>query len=178
MLFSLPVLAGFLADVPAAWQTATLEQRNKLARVLFDEIWLKDKEVVFVKPRPELDPFFRRNNQEYSRRKNVEGATSAGLGLGTRPSLSSVVMPTNWRNMKLELFVSNRKEWRSWLRNNHAKAKEIWIICFKKNTGKPSINYTDSVEEASCFGWIDGLKKSIDEQKDAYRFMPRKSGSK
>jgi len=64
------------------------------------------------------------------------------------------------------------------LKKNHAKEKEIWLIYFKKSTGKPSIDYTDSVEEALCFGWIDGLKKSIDEQKYAYRFTPRKPGSK
>lgn len=64
------------------------------------------------------------------------------------------------------------------MKKNHAKEKEIWLIYFKKSTGKPSIDYTDSVEEALCFGWIDGLKKSIDEQKYAYRFTPRKPGSK
>jgi uncharacterized protein YdeI (YjbR/CyaY-like superfamily) len=86
-------------------------------------------------------------------------------------------MPTG-PGTKSELSVSNRKEWRSWLKKNHAKTKVIWLVYFKKNTGIPSINYPDSVEEALCFGWIDGLKKSIDEQKYAYRFTPRKSGSK
>ena len=51
-------LARFLADVPAAWEVATQEQRNKLARCLFDEVWLQDKQVVGIKPRPELEPFF------------------------------------------------------------------------------------------------------------------------
>ena len=87
-------------------------------------------------------------------------------------------MPSNQRNMKSELYVSNRKEWRSWLKKNNAKVEEMWLIYFKKHTGKPSINYMDSVEEALCFGWIDGLKKRIDKQKYAYRFTPRKSGSK
>ncbi|MFC1956255.1 hypothetical protein ACFLWZ_07065 [Chloroflexota bacterium] len=54
-------MARFLADVPAAWEAATPEQRNKLARCLFDQVWLKDKEVVAVKPVPELEPFFRIN---------------------------------------------------------------------------------------------------------------------
>ena len=79
--------------------------------------------------------------------------------------------------MESELCVSSRKEWRSWLRKNHTKAKEIWLVYFKKDTGKSSIIYRDSVEEALCFGWIDGLKKSIDERKYAYRFTPRKPGS-
>ena len=51
---SLPRLVQFLADVSSAWESATAEQQNKLARALFEEIWIKDKEVVFVKPRPEL----------------------------------------------------------------------------------------------------------------------------
>ena len=60
-------LAQFLADVPAAWEAATPEQRNKLARCLFDEVWLKDKAVTGVKPRPELEPFFRLNYEEFLR---------------------------------------------------------------------------------------------------------------
>ena len=60
---SLPLLAEFLADVASAWEVATPEQQNKLARTLFEEIWIKDK-VVVVKPRPELDPFFRLNYEE------------------------------------------------------------------------------------------------------------------
>jgi hypothetical protein len=57
-------LAQFLSDVPAAWDVATQEQRNKLARALFDQVWVKDKIVIGVKPRPELEPFFRLNYQE------------------------------------------------------------------------------------------------------------------
>ena len=68
-------LAGFLADVPAAWEAATQEQRNKLARCLFDEVWVKDKVVVGVKPRPELEPFFRLNYEEFPK-EYIEGRTS------------------------------------------------------------------------------------------------------
>ena len=81
-------------------------------------------------------------------------------------------------DMKSEKYASGRKEWRSWLIENHAKAEEVWLIYYKKHTGKPTIAYTDSVEEALCFGWIDGLKKSIDSEKYTYRFTPRKRGSK
>ena len=65
-------LAQFLADLPAAWEVATSEQRNKLARCLFDEVWLRDKVVVGVKPRVELEPFFRLN-YEVVVRDNIEG---------------------------------------------------------------------------------------------------------
>ena len=80
--------------------------------------------------------------------------------------------------MKSEVYAANRKEWRSWLTRNHAKAEEVWLIYYKKHTRKPTISYLDSVEEALCFGWIDGLKKSIDSEKYAYRFTPRKAKSK
>lgn len=91
---SIERLAGFLADVPAAWEAATLEQRNKLARALFDEIWLKDKEVVFVKPRPEFDPFFRLNYQEFLR-QYVEGATSTRDGLHLLKIFSKLLAERN-----------------------------------------------------------------------------------
>ena len=73
-------LAAFLADVPAAWETATPEQRNKLARTLFEQVWLKDKLVVAVKPRPELEPFFRLNYEEFLKH-NIEGETPSRVEL-------------------------------------------------------------------------------------------------
>lgn len=74
-------MARFLADVPAAWAAATPEQRNKLARCLFDQVWLQDKEVVAVKPLPELEPFFRLNYENF-RSQNIERQGSS------RPCLS------------------------------------------------------------------------------------------
>ncbi|MEE9247173.1 MAG: hypothetical protein V3U79_00545 [Dehalococcoidia bacterium] len=68
-------LAHFLADVPMAWEAATPEQRNKLARCIFDQLWLKDKTVVAVKPRPELEPFFRLNYETFYN-ENIEGPGS------------------------------------------------------------------------------------------------------
>ncbi len=80
--------------------------------------------------------------------------------------------------MRPELCVSSRKEWRLWLKKNHAREEVVWLVYYKKHTGKPSIGYADSVEEALCFGWIDGIKKSIDEERYAHRFTPRKTKSK
>ena len=68
-----------------AWESATAEQQNKLARALFEEIWIKDKEVVFVKPRPELDPFFRLNYEEST--KAVERLISTRVELYRTPYL-------------------------------------------------------------------------------------------
>ncbi|VVB83023.1 Uncharacterised protein [uncultured archaeon] len=72
------------------------------------------------------------------------------------------------------LYVANRKEWRDWLKKNHDKEKEIWLIYYKKISKKPRIPYDDAVEEALCFGWIDSILKSIDEEKYAQRFTPRR----
>jgi uncharacterized protein YdeI (YjbR/CyaY-like superfamily) len=74
--------------------------------------------------------------------------------------------------------VADRKEWRKWLRENYKTEKEIWLIYYKKATGKPRIEYNDAVEEALCFGWIDSIIKSLDKDRSAQRFSPRKPKSK
>jgi uncharacterized protein YdeI (YjbR/CyaY-like superfamily) len=71
----------------------------------------------------------------------------------------------------------NRDAWRAWLEKNHAREKELWLVLYKKNSGKPTVSYDEAVEEALCFGWIDGITKSIDVEKYAVRFSPRRSGS-
>jgi len=76
------------------------------------------------------------------------------------------------------ISASNRKEWRSWLKENHAGEKEVWLAYYKKHTGKATVTYIESVKEALCFGWIDGLKKRIDDERYAHRFTPRRAGSK
>ncbi len=75
------------------------------------------------------------------------------------------------------LYVTNREDWRAWLAENYNQEKEIWLIYFKKSSGKPRIPYNDAVEEALCFGWIDSIIKKIDEEKFAQRFSPRNRGS-
>jgi uncharacterized protein YdeI (YjbR/CyaY-like superfamily) len=75
------------------------------------------------------------------------------------------------------LYVTSREEFRKWLKANHRSKKEIWLVRYKKATKKPSIAYVDSVEEAICFGWIDGLEKSMDAERYATRFTPRRPRS-
>jgi uncharacterized protein YdeI (YjbR/CyaY-like superfamily) len=77
-----------------------------------------------------------------------------------------------------QLYLSNRNDWRAWLENNYAAKKEVWLIYYKKHAGKPSIPYEDSVEEALCFGWIEGIIKRIDDERCARKFIPRKSRSR
>ncbi len=79
--------------------------------------------------------------------------------------------------MKPELSVIDRKDWRAWLEENHAKEKEVWLIYFKKHTGKPRIPYDDAVEEALCFGWIDSIVRKIDDERYCQKFTPRKENS-
>ena len=67
----------------------------------------------------------------------------------------------------------NRNEFRKWLEKNHAKKSELWLLFYKVKTGKKSVRYPEAVEEALCFGWIDGILKRIDDEKHAQRFTPR-----
>lgn len=75
------------------------------------------------------------------------------------------------------LYVADREEWRAWLKRNYESETEIWLIYYKKHTGQPSVSYNDAVEEALCFGWIDGIVKRIDDEKYSQRFTPRKAKS-
>ena len=75
------------------------------------------------------------------------------------------------------LRAKGRRQWRAWLEKNHGKCSEIWLVYYKKSSGKPRIPYEDAVEEALCFGWIDGKTRSIDEACYAQRFTPRRPRS-
>ena len=73
------------------------------------------------------------------------------------------------------LYLTNRKDWRFWLQKNFDKEKEIWLVFPKKSSGKPRISYNDAVEEALCFGWIDSVIKTFDEESSIQRFSPRRA---
>ena len=75
------------------------------------------------------------------------------------------------------LRLSDRKKWRAWLKKHHKSEDEIWLVYAKKHTGKPRISYNDAVEEALCFGWIDSIVKTVDEDHFAQRFSVRKNTS-
>jgi uncharacterized protein YdeI (YjbR/CyaY-like superfamily) len=70
-----------------------------------------------------------------------------------------------------------RERWRGWLAKHHASESEVWLIFHKRHTGKPSVAYEDSVDEALCYGWIDSLIKRIDDDRYARKFTPRKADS-
>jgi len=71
------------------------------------------------------------------------------------------------------LYVTKRTEWRDWLKKHYKSEQEVWLVYYKKHTGKPRILYNDAVEEALCFGWIDSTVRRIDEDRFAQRFSLR-----
>jgi len=74
-------------------------------------------------------------------------------------------------------FFASAIEFRKWLRRYHAVVTELWVGYYRKQTGRPSISWQESVDEALCFGWIDGLRKRIDHDRYRIRFTPRRRGS-
>jgi uncharacterized protein YdeI (YjbR/CyaY-like superfamily) len=70
-----------------------------------------------------------------------------------------------------------RDGWRSWLETNHLREKEAWLVFYKKHTGKGKMTHSEALDEALCFGWIDGRLKRIDDEKHMIRFSPRRKGS-
>ena len=74
-------------------------------------------------------------------------------------------------------YARNRKAWRKWLEKNHSKSQGVWLIYYKKSSGKERLEYSDAVEEALCFGWIDSTIRPIDHERYMQRFTPRKAKS-
>lgn len=75
-------------------------------------------------------------------------------------------------------FFDSAAGFRAWLRKNHKKADELYVGYYKKHTGKPSMTWAESVAEALCFGWIDGIRRRIDDERYMIRFTPRRPRSK
>lgn len=76
------------------------------------------------------------------------------------------------------LHPTTRAAWRAWLAANHDRETEIWLVYNKRHTGEPRVEYDDAVEEALCFGWIDSIVRTIDADRYAQKFTPRKAKSK
>lgn len=78
----------------------------------------------------------------------------------------------------MELYVKTPEEWRRWLEKNHSNTEKVWLVFYKKISGKVSISYDAAVEEALCFGWIDGKIKKINEDYYVRLFTPRNPKSR
>lgn len=76
-----------------------------------------------------------------------------------------------------EFHPENRSEWRAWLRGNHSKSPGIWLVYFKKESGKQRVSYDEAVREALCFGWIDSHPRKLDGRRAKLLFTPRKPKS-
>lgn len=75
------------------------------------------------------------------------------------------------------VYPRSPEEWRAWLEDNHQKAASVWVIFHRKNSGKPSLTWSEAVDEALCFGWIDSKKVKIDDTSSQQYFCPRKPDS-
>jgi len=83
-------------------------------------------------------------------------------------TLASIVKITHFKSASA---------FREWLEVNHARVNELWVGFFKKDSGKGGLTYAEAVDEALCFGWIDGLKKRVDQLSYTHRFTPRQPKS-
>lgn len=72
---------------------------------------------------------------------------------------------------------TTRAEWRAWLVQNHTQDEGVWLISYKKATGKPYVTYDEAVEEAICFGWVDSKVNRLDEERTMQWFAPRRPSS-
>lgn len=75
------------------------------------------------------------------------------------------------------VFFETPAAFRAWLRTHHAQRDEVWVGFYKRASGRPSITWPQSVDEALCFGWIDGIRRSLDDTRYAIRFTPRRPQS-
>lgn len=74
-------------------------------------------------------------------------------------------------------YTTKRSEWRRWLSRNHRTKNEIWLVYYRKDSGRPRISYNTAVEEALCYGWIDSILRKVDDRSFAQRFSPRRPRS-
>ncbi|MGB3589370.1 MAG: YdeI/OmpD-associated family protein [Tunicatimonas sp.] len=72
-----------------------------------------------------------------------------------------------------QYYPETRQQWRDWLAENHVTADGVWLVYYKKGTGKPTVTYDEAVEEALCFGWIDSVPNKLDDERYKQLFSPR-----
>lgn len=77
----------------------------------------------------------------------------------------------------LHFYPESPSHWREWLAENHVQYESVWVIFYKKSTGKPTLSWSEAVDEALCFGWIDSVKRTLDEERSIQFFSKRKAKS-
>jgi uncharacterized protein YdeI (YjbR/CyaY-like superfamily) len=80
-------------------------------------------------------------------------------------------------DIKDALHFADSRAWRKWLEKNHDTSKGVWLVHYKKDSGQTSARYDDALDEALCFGWIDSIMKSLDDDKFVLKYTPRKGKS-
>ncbi|RPF27052.1 YdeI/OmpD-associated family protein [Georgenia muralis] len=75
------------------------------------------------------------------------------------------------------IYFDGPAAWRSWLEENHATAREVWVGYWKKSSGRAVLTWSEAVDQALCFGWIDGVRQSVDDDRSRQRFTPRRTRS-
>ena len=95
---------------------------------------------------------------------------------GSKPTYKSTLRRQFYLQMKIKFFKSPA-DFRKWLEKHHGSAKELLVGYYKKGSGQPSITWPESVDEALCFGWIDGIRRRVDDVSYTIRFTPRKKSS-
>jgi uncharacterized protein YdeI (YjbR/CyaY-like superfamily) len=120
-----------------------------------------------------------RTGRVCSRIWSVSAADSAALTLQMRePPTQDPTDPSPRHHAAMEpLFFASASEWRAWLAEHHATATEVVVGFHKKKTGKPSMTWSEAVDQALCFGWIDGIRHSLGPDAYTNRFTPRKPTS-
>jgi uncharacterized protein YdeI (YjbR/CyaY-like superfamily) len=86
-------------------------------------------------------------------------------------------MTTDGRSAEQPIYFETPGDFRAWLEEHHESAKELWVGFYKKSSGKPSITWPEAVDQALCFGWIDGIRKSVNAESYTNRFTPRRPRS-
>ena len=97
----------------------------------------------------------------------MPGSVSAETSGTARPILRA-------REDRPTIQPAGRAEWREWLAANHRSSSGVWLVTWKSRTGQPTVVYEDAVEEALCFGWIDGMMNRVDDDRTMQYFAPRK----
>jgi uncharacterized protein YdeI (YjbR/CyaY-like superfamily) len=113
-------------------------------------------------------------------RVNSTGVPAAMPGLAIAVTLivpAHLPMPTKAAAPIKPTYFATPADFRRWLKQHHSTEPELWVGFHKKTSGRPSITWPESVDEALCYGWIDGLRKSIDAGRYMIRFTPRKTTS-
>jgi uncharacterized protein YdeI (YjbR/CyaY-like superfamily) len=120
-----------------------------------------------------MRPIIARSGELSRAASNFFGRRSAVLG--RRFPLCILAMATVDKTKPQ--FFARPKDFGAWLKKNHDRVDELWVGYYRKDSGRPSITWPESVDEALCFGWIDGIRKKVDDISYKVRFTPRRSKS-